>query len=88
MLQMDKPEDFVIATGETFKLEEFVEHTFNVLGITWQDHVTQDRSLYRPTDILINSADPSKAALKLKWTAEIKGMAVVNAMLELETIKL
>jgi GDPmannose 4,6-dehydratase len=88
MLQLDRPEDFVIATGETFMLEEFVEHTFNVLGIAWQDHVIQDKSFYRPTDILINSADPSKAELKLKWTAGIKGMAVVNAMLQLETLKL
>jgi len=86
MLQLDKPEDFVIATGETFTLKEFVAHAFKVLGITWQDHVIEDKSFYRPTDILINRADPNKAELQLKWTARIKGVAVVNAMLELETL--
>ena len=82
MLQLEKPEDFVIATGETITLEEFVEHTFKVLGMNWQDHVVQDNSFFRPTDILVSSADASKAKNKIGWAAKIKGKVLVEAMLK------
>jgi len=87
MLQLEKPEDFVIATGETFSLEDFVAHAFCTLGLNWKDHVIQDHSLFRPTDILVNYADASKAKEKLGWAANIKGLAVVEAMLDLESGK-
>ena len=51
MLQLDKPEDFVIATGESLTLEEFVAHTFKVLGLDWREHVIQDQAFFRPADI-------------------------------------
>jgi GDPmannose 4,6-dehydratase len=82
MLQLDRPEDFVIATGETFMLEDFVAHAFKLLGLNWQDYVIQDKSLYRPTDILLSSADSSKAKNKLAWVANTKGKDLVEAMLE------
>ncbi len=81
MLQLDKPEDFVIATGETFTLEEFVEHTFNTLCLNWQDHVVQDQSFFRPTDILASCADASKAKEKLSWWSTIKVKDVINRMI-------
>jgi GDPmannose 4,6-dehydratase len=81
MLQLEKPEDFVIATGETCTLENFVAHAFNSLGLKWQEHVIQDHSLFRPTDILISRADPSKAREKLGWVASTKANGVVEAML-------
>lgn len=80
MLQLEKPEDFVIATGETCTLEDFVAHAFDTLGLNWRDHVIQDHSLFRPTDILISRADPTKAKVKLRWSAGKKGIDVVNAM--------
>jgi GDPmannose 4,6-dehydratase len=82
MLQLDESEDFLIATGETITLEEFVEHTFKVLGMNWQDHVVQDKSFFRPTDILVSSADASKAKNKIGWAAKIKGKVLVEAMLK------
>jgi GDPmannose 4,6-dehydratase len=82
MLQLDLPEDFVIATGETIMLEEFVAHAFKILGLYWQDHVVQDKSFFRPTDILVSSADSSKAKNKLSWIAKIKGKDLVESMLE------
>ena len=82
MLQLDKPDDFIIATGETIKLEEFVAHTFKVLGLEWKDHVIQDESLLRPSDILYSSANPIKAKEILAWEAKIKGLGVVEKMLE------
>ena len=80
MLQFEKPEDFVIATGETISLEEFVAHAFNIHGLNWHDFVIQDPSLFRPTDILISRANPSKAKVKLGWEARIKAGSVVEAM--------
>ena len=82
MLQQETPEDFVIATGETYRLEDFVAHTFGLLGLNWRDHVVQDKSLYRPTDILVSSADASRVMTKLDWAAKIKGTSLVEAMLE------
>ena len=69
MLQQEKPEDFVIATGHTHKLEDFVSATFDHLGLNWQHHVHCNTGLLRPTDIMINRADPTKAKEKLGWQA-------------------
>jgi GDPmannose 4,6-dehydratase len=82
MLQLNKPEDFVIATGESFTLEDFVAHAFKVLGLNWKDHVRQEKAFFRPTDIMISSADPNKAKEKLGWVANIKGLSVVEKMMQ------
>jgi GDPmannose 4,6-dehydratase len=81
MLQQKEPEDYVIATGETNKLEYFVEYTFNKLGLNFSEHIVQDSSLMRPTDFKIGKADPSKAKNKLKWEAKFKMKEVINQML-------
>jgi GDPmannose 4,6-dehydratase len=80
MLQQQNPEDYVIATGHTFSLQEFVETSFEVLHLDWRDHVIQDKNLFRPSDILINSADPRKARAQLGWVAKLRGRAIVEAM--------
>ena len=82
MLQLEKPEDFVIATGETFPLEDFVSHAFSVQGLNWQEHVIQDRSLFRPSDLLVSRADPSKAKLILNWKAQVTMQQVVEKMIQ------
>ncbi len=81
MLQQKKPEDYVIATGHTFSLQEFVSTAFELLGLDWYDHVIQDPNLFRPADILISSADPSKAQTKLGWVASHKHKAVIQGMI-------
>ena len=81
MLQLEQPEDFVIATGETLTLQDFVAHAFDILELDWKDHVTQDQSLLRPTDILISNANPHKARQELNWVAQTRGRAVVEAMM-------
>lgn len=86
MLQLNKPEDFVIATGETFTLEDFVAHAFNMLNLNWKEHVVQDEQFFRPTDILVSHADVNKANKILGWIGKIKGMAVVEAMLDFKSI--
>lgn len=80
MLQEEKPQDFVIATGTTITLEEFVKTAFEQARLNWKDHVIQDSSLFRPTDLAIGRADPSKAKKKLPWEASTKGVEVVKKM--------
>lgn len=81
MLQIEAPEDFVIATGKTHTLEAFVAQTFNSLNLNWKDHVIQDSSLFRPTDLLVSSADSSKAQKKLDWKADSMMHDVINKMI-------
>lgn len=81
MLQQTAPDDYVIATGETNKLEYFVEYTFNKLGLDFSDHIVQDTSLIRPTDFKIGRADPLKAKNNLKWEAKYKMKEVIDHML-------
>lgn len=82
MLQLKKPEDFVIATGETFTLEDFVSHTFGALGLNWRENVIQNHSLFRPTDILLSRADPTKASDVLGWQAQVTMPQVAEKMIQ------
>jgi len=67
MLHMEAADDYVIATGRTVSLEHFIATVFERFDLDWKDHVEIDRSLLRPTDILINRADPTKARNLLGW---------------------
>jgi GDPmannose 4,6-dehydratase len=83
MLQQEKPHDYVIATGVTMSLEEFVQAAFAQAGLNWRDYVQQDPALFRPTDLAIGKADPTKAYRELGWKATTKGVDVVKKMYEL-----
>lgn len=80
MLQLDHPEDFVIATGRTVTLKFFIEHAFQFFGLNYQDYLVINSNLYRPTDIHIGSANPSKANKLLDWRAQVKIEAVIENM--------
>lgn len=67
MLQHNIPDDYVIATGVTHKLRNFIDIAFKELGLNWEDHVIIDKNLYRPTDLKVGRADPSKAKTVLGW---------------------
>lgn len=69
MLQQDEPEDFVVATGKSYSLEEFVATVFECCGLDWRKHVVVDESYIRPTDIRANYANPDKARIRLGWSA-------------------
>ncbi|MCJ7684876.1 MAG: GDP-mannose 4,6-dehydratase [Desulfobacteraceae bacterium] len=84
MLQQDTPDDYVIATGETNRLEDFVDGVFTSLGLNWQEHVKTNRNLFRPTDILTVRANPGKAGRKLGWKAKYKMRDVARMMVEEE----
>lgn len=84
MLQQDKADDFVIATGESHKLEDFVETAFLCVGLKWKDHVKTDSELLRPTDIMVGRGNPAKAHEKLGWQAKHGMKDVVRMMVEAE----
>ncbi len=69
MLQQEKPDDYVIATGQTYTLQEFVEAAFAALRLDWKRHVTTATELSRPNELIVSRLDPSKANAKLGWKA-------------------
>jgi GDPmannose 4,6-dehydratase len=86
MLQRDRAEDYIIATGHTYSLEDMVETVFSSLDLNWRDCVVLNPDLLRPTDIKISLADPGKAERELGWKAgytmkEVAAM-MVKACLE------
>jgi GDPmannose 4,6-dehydratase len=88
MLQQDVPDDYVIATGETNTLEAFVTETFSQLGLDWQEHVSTDPSLLRPSEIMVSRGNPGKAAKELGWRAANRMRDVVRIMIDAEQVKM
>lgn len=84
MLQQDKPEDFVIATGRTYALSDFVKEVFLQLGLNNEVHVESNSKFMRPTDIELSLANPSKAESLLNWKATSYMPDVVRMMIEAE----
>lgn len=70
MVQQDVADDYVIATGHTCQLRDFIRVVFEQVGLHWSDHVTSDPTLFRPTDIAGGYANPTRAREKLGWTAQ------------------
>jgi GDPmannose 4,6-dehydratase len=84
MLQQPAPDDFVIATGETVRLEAFIDTVFRGVNLDWRDHVRSDKSLHRPTEIHCGRANPAKARTVLGWQARWRVPEIVRAMLDAE----
>ena len=82
MLQVDAPEDFVIATGHTHSLEEFVSAAFAALGLDWRRHVVRDTRLLRPGDVACSRADTARARAGLGWSAQYTMADVARLMVE------
>jgi GDPmannose 4,6-dehydratase len=82
MLQQDHSDDYVIATGESYKLAEFIEIAFSLVGLNWHDCVISDNNLCRPTDIAISRGDPKKAKECLGWEARHKLNDIVKLMVQ------
>jgi GDPmannose 4,6-dehydratase len=81
MLQRPQPEDFIIATGRTVALRDFVRLAFAQCGLDWCDHVEEDSTLIRPTEIMTSRGDPAKARRVLGWSAERDVEGVIAGML-------
>jgi GDPmannose 4,6-dehydratase len=82
MLQQDSPEDFVIGTGETFSVRQFCEAAFGAVGLDYQKHVVQDERFFRPAEVDLLVADPSRAKEKLGWTPRVDFAGLVRMMVE------
>lgn len=80
MLQQNKPEDYVIATGETYSLENFVSEAFNFYNLDWRQHVSFNNQLKRPTDIKYSRGNPSKAKNQLGWKSNKTLSKIVESM--------
>jgi GDPmannose 4,6-dehydratase len=70
MLQQEQPDDFVIATGRTATIREFLDIVFGQLDLDWQKHVEIDQRYLRPAEVDLLLGDPSKAKQVLKWEAK------------------
>lgn len=80
MLQLEAPEDLVIATGQTHSLEEFVAAAFALHGLHWRNHVDVSEAFYRPSEILVSMADPSRALRIIGWWAQSNMVDVIRRM--------
>ena len=82
MLQQPEPDDYVIATGETHTVREFVELAFDMAGLDYPKYVTADPDLYRPAEVNILLGDASKARARLAWSHQITFETLVREMVE------
>ena len=82
MLQQPKAEDFVIATGESNTLELFVKEAFSCMNLDWHNHVTVDKSLLRPSEIMSSCGSPLKAKKILGWSPVYKMKDVITMMIK------
>jgi GDPmannose 4,6-dehydratase len=82
MLQHDKPDDFVLATGETHTVREFLEEAFKVVGLDWKKHVEIKKELYRPSEVELLLGNPAKAKKILGWKPKVKFKELVKILVE------
>ena len=82
MLQQPAPDDYVIATGETHSVREFLEEAFGIVGLDWQKYVEIDQKYFRPAEVDLLIGDPSKAKKKLGWEPKVKFKDLVKMMVE------
>ena len=82
MLQKDEPDDYVIATGESHSVREFLETAFNYIDLDYRDYIVKDDKLYRPSDVNILRGDASKARKQLGWSPSVTFEGLVKEMVE------
>jgi GDPmannose 4,6-dehydratase len=82
MLQQPEPEDFVIATGETHSVREFLDETFGYLDLDWKDYVEIDPRYYRPAEVDLLIGDSSRARQKLGWEPKVSFRQLVRMMVD------
>jgi GDPmannose 4,6-dehydratase len=82
MLQQDQPDDYVIATGETHSVREFLELAFGYVNLNWEDYIEFDERYLRPAEVDLLIGDPSKARQKLGWAPSVTFQELVAFMVE------
>jgi GDPmannose 4,6-dehydratase len=86
MMQQSKPDDFVIATGETHTIRELLTIAFERVGLSWVEHVKIDPKYYRPTEVDILQGDASKARRVLGWYPKMSFKELVERMVDAEEV--
>ena len=82
MLQQDKPEDYVIATGQTHSIREFLDVAFGRLGMDWEKYVEIDTRYFRPAEVDLLLGDPSKARKLLNWQTRVNFEQLATMMID------
>jgi len=82
MLQQEEPDDFVIATGETHSVQEFVEAAFAAVNLDWREFVRTDPAFCRPAEVDLLVGDSSKAKAKLDWQPKVTFKELVEIMVD------
>lgn len=86
MLQQDEPDDYVLATNETHSVREFLEESFQCVGLDWRDYVEFDKKHLRPAEVDLLIGDYSKAREKLGWEPKTRMKGLVRLMVESDKI--
>jgi len=87
MLQQDQPDDYVVATGETHSVREFVEAAFSYVDLDWKDYVEIDPRYFRPAEVEYLRGDPSKAKRQLSWEPQVTFYDLVQMMVDADLQK-
>jgi len=82
MLQQDKPDDYVIGTGEAHSVREFAEIAFNHVGLNYKDYVKVDKRFFRPAEVHLLVANPAKAREKIGWKPTVSFKELVKMMVD------
>jgi GDPmannose 4,6-dehydratase len=88
MLQQDSPADYVVATGETHTVQEFLEHAFSHVQLDWRDHVRHDDRYERPAEVDLLVGDASKAKRVLGWEPKVRFAELVRLMVDADLASL
>ena len=87
MLQQDKPDSFVIATGQSHSVKDFCRHAFEHVDLDWEDHVQVDPEFFRPADVHTLRGNPAKAQRLLGWEPEVDFRQLVEMMVDADLVR-
>jgi len=85
MMQLDEPDDFVVATGETHTVREFVQLAFDYAGLDWEKYVEIDEKYFRPNEVDILQGDASKAERMFGWRPSVRLDGLVKLMVDADS---
>jgi GDPmannose 4,6-dehydratase len=88
MLQQDQPDDYVVGSGKTHTVQEFVEIAFSRVGLDWQDFVVVDPKFLRPAEVDLLLADSTKARTRLGWQPHVSFEDLVHMMVDADVATL
>ena len=82
MLQKDEPGDYVVATGDTYSVRDFLTTAFESADMNWEEYVRIDERYFRPTEVDVLLGDPSRAKSALGWSPKVDFKSLVGMMME------